>query len=47
MIEQSPEAIDDGEAEAEAAAPFARRVVELVVLLEDRLELVVGYADQL
>ena len=45
MAEKVGEALNDGQAEAEAAVALARRIVELVVLLEDRLELGFGNAD--
>ncbi len=39
------QALHDRQPEAEAAAAFARRIVELMVFLEDRLKFVVGDAD--
>ena len=42
---RSRQPLHDGQAETQPAAAFARRVVELVVLLEDRLKLLVGNAD--
>ena len=45
MAQQIPQALHDGETEAEAAAAFARGIVELMVLLEDRLKFLVGDAD--
>ena len=45
MAQQIAQALHDGETEAEAAAPFARGIVELMVLLEDRLKFLVGDAD--
>src|SRR5690242_12926033 len=45
MAEEMAQALDNGEAKAEPSAPFARRVVELVELVEDGAELGVGNAD--
>ena len=41
MVGNDP--VHDGQAEPQSAVPFARGVVELVVLLEDRLELCCRY----
>ena len=45
MAEQIPQTLHDGQAEAETPAPLTRGVVELMVLLEDRLKLPVGDAN--
>ena len=45
MAQQISQALHDREAEAEAAASFARGIVELMVFLEDRLKFLVGDAD--
>ncbi len=45
MAQQLPQALHDGEAQAQAPAPFAGGIVELMVLVEDRFELVLGDAD--
>ncbi len=39
------QALHDGETEAEALAALARRIVELMELLENRLKLLFGDAD--
>src|SRR6201981_415127 len=45
VAQQVCQALDDGETEAEALAALARRIVELMELLEDRLKLLFGNAD--
>jgi hypothetical protein len=45
VAEQIPQTLHDGQAEAETPAPLTRGVVELMVLLEDRLKLPVGDAN--
>ena len=40
-----PQPLHDGQSKAEAAAPRSRGVVELMILLEDRLEFRLGDAD--
>ena len=45
MAKQIPQALHDGQAEAEATAALARGIVELMVLLEDRLKFLIGNAD--
>src|ERR1700730_7037011 len=45
IAQQIPQALHDGETEAKAPAPFARGIVDLMVLLEDRLKFRVGDAD--
>jgi hypothetical protein len=44
MTQQNPQASNDGEPEAEAAAPFTRGVIELMVFLENRLKFRIGDA---
>src|SRR5665213_2192303 len=45
MTQQIPQALHDGETEAEPAAAFVHGIVELMVFLEDRLKFLVGDAD--
>ena len=45
MAQQVCQALHDGETEAEALAALARRIVELMELLENRLKLFFGNAD--
>ena len=45
MAQQLPQPLHDGQAKAETEAPLARRVVDLMVLLEDRLKFRLGNAD--
>ena len=45
VAQQVSQALYDGETEAEALAALARRIVELMKLLEDRLKLLFGDAD--
>ena len=45
VAQQIAQALHDRQAEAEAAAAFARGIVELMVLLEDRLKFLLGNAD--
>src|SRR5271170_1366762 len=45
VAQQVRQALDNGEAETEAFAVLARRIVELMKLLEDRLKLLFGDAD--
>ena len=45
MAQQVCQPLDDGETEAEAFAALARRIVDLMKLLEDRLKLLFGDAD--
>ena len=45
MAQKISQALHDGQAETKAAAAFARCIVELMVLVEDRLVFVLGYAD--
>src|SRR5580700_4903689 len=45
VAQQVREALHDSETETEALAALARRIVELMKFLEDRLELLFGNAD--
>src|SRR5271168_2162505 len=45
VAQQVRQALDNGEAETEAFAVLARRILELMKLLEDRLKLLFGDAD--
>ena len=45
MAEQGPQPLHDGKTEAKTAAAFTRSIVELVILLENRLKLGFGDAD--
>ncbi|HWW52044.1 MAG TPA: hypothetical protein VN044_09960, partial [Verrucomicrobiae bacterium] len=45
MAEQVGQTLDDGKAETEATHALASRIVELVELFEDRLNLLFGDAD--
>ena len=45
MTQQIPQALHDGETETEAAALFAHGIVELMVLLENRLKFLAGDAE--
>ncbi len=45
VAQQVRQALHDGETEAEALAALARRIVELMELLENRLKLFLGNAD--
>src|SRR5580704_5442655 len=45
MAQKVPQALHDGETEAEATASLAGGIAELMVLLENRLKLLVGDAD--
>ena len=45
MPEQNPETAHDRKTEPEAAATFARRIAELVILLENRVEFGVRNTD--
>jgi hypothetical protein len=45
MIQQIAETSHNGQTEAKAAAAFARRVIELMVLLEDRVKFALWDSD--
>ena len=45
MAQQIAQALDDRQAQAEAAAAFARGIVDLMIFLEDRLQLRFRDAD--
>ena len=45
MLEQVSKALNDGEAESQAEAPIAARIVDLMVLFENRLQLALRNSD--
>jgi len=45
MAQQIPQALNDGETEAEPTAALARRIIDLMVLLENGLKLAIWNAD--
>ena len=45
VVQEKAEPLHDREAKAKSAAPVSRRVVELMILFKDGLELIFGYPN--